>query len=615
MSVANAIRAGLAYVELFVNDKRLKAGLASAQAQLKTFGRGVQALGAASIAAGVAIESSMLGAVTHFVAVGDALNKMSIRTGMSVEQLSLLGYAADMSDASLQDIQASAKHMARFMLEAASGSNEAAQTLEKLHLELEDLRKLHPDELFQKFGKAIANMDAHEFEIAATAVKVMGRDGQKLLPMFKQLDELMQEGAKGGKMVSKADAENAEALGDAWTRLTSSFKMGLFHVGAALAPDLILAFKVVQEIADESLRWLKANRETVKAIALVGAGLIGIGAAAVVVGTLISAGILSPWVATAAIVTAIAYKSGLLADGTEKAADAARALAKEWGPAMEAMKKAVAGGQLSLAFEILTLQLRLTWSEGVDGMLGDWIAFVKEFKMNFLNGIAVIERSWLKTQNLLFAGYKALETDQGMKDQWQKKIDENTKRIKDINEGRAGAMVEFSEEEAARKAKAEGRELPSKARAPVVTQMSREQWDAAMKEYNEGKTKLRPVAPSYALRPEAELTDVRERERAAQQQQDAADIGKGGGTAIDVLRRQLAEKIGQANALTPPKIDELNKVVKPFSEEGKQGVLGTFSGQTAALQFGAGRDQMVTEQQQTNALLKNILDRGGITYE
>ena len=87
------IKAGRAYVELGVSSK-LQAGLKRAQRRLRAFGAGVQRLGRQFTLMGAAMLASLAGAAKHFASYGDQLAKMSKRTGVSVEALSALRFAA-----------------------------------------------------------------------------------------------------------------------------------------------------------------------------------------------------------------------------------------------------------------------------------------------------------------------------------------------------------------------------------------------------------------------------------------------------------------------------------------------------------------------------------------
>ena len=97
MASSSKIRAGWAYVELFADSTKLQAGLAKARRRIQGWAKSVAKLGAAVTAVGAAITAPFLKALTVFEAVGDSIGKMAARTGMSVESLSQLAFAAERS--------------------------------------------------------------------------------------------------------------------------------------------------------------------------------------------------------------------------------------------------------------------------------------------------------------------------------------------------------------------------------------------------------------------------------------------------------------------------------------------------------------------------------------
>jgi hypothetical protein len=122
MAAASGIRAGAAYVELFVKDNRLVKGLNAASARLKAFGASVQALGAKLAGLGVTLAVPFLGAAKLFADMGDDMAKMSARTGVAVEALSQLRFAAERSGAGAEDLERGLRTMNRNVIEAARGS-------------------------------------------------------------------------------------------------------------------------------------------------------------------------------------------------------------------------------------------------------------------------------------------------------------------------------------------------------------------------------------------------------------------------------------------------------------------------------------------------------------
>ncbi len=97
MAAASGIRAGAAYVELFVRDGRLVKGLNAASARLEAFGASITALGARLAGLGVTLALPFLGAAKLFADMGSDMLDMSQRTGVAVEALSELRYAAEQS--------------------------------------------------------------------------------------------------------------------------------------------------------------------------------------------------------------------------------------------------------------------------------------------------------------------------------------------------------------------------------------------------------------------------------------------------------------------------------------------------------------------------------------
>jgi len=113
MAAQSGIRAGRAFVELFADDSRLVRGLKRASARLRSWGRSITSMGARIAAAAAAVLGPMLGATKIFASAGDQLDKMSKRTGIGVESLSQLQYAAELSGSSLEDVGNAVQRMNR----------------------------------------------------------------------------------------------------------------------------------------------------------------------------------------------------------------------------------------------------------------------------------------------------------------------------------------------------------------------------------------------------------------------------------------------------------------------------------------------------------------------
>jgi SNF2 family DNA or RNA helicase len=123
MASAIGTRAGAAYIELSVSDAKLLKGLYLACKRLKAFGAGLRAVGTHLMAVGGGIVAPLLASAKGYAEVGEQLDKMSTRTGISVEALSELGYAAKLSDVSLEEVGVGVRNMQRVVAGAARGSD------------------------------------------------------------------------------------------------------------------------------------------------------------------------------------------------------------------------------------------------------------------------------------------------------------------------------------------------------------------------------------------------------------------------------------------------------------------------------------------------------------
>ena len=124
MATAGAIKAGEAFIELTLKGARgfgdkLKAAVRSMSRLAAT---ALKVAGALTVAFGGAVLGALAKSVKHFVAMGDALQKMSLRTGVSVEALSELRFAAEQSGTNVEQL-AQAMFRARRRIANAATEN------------------------------------------------------------------------------------------------------------------------------------------------------------------------------------------------------------------------------------------------------------------------------------------------------------------------------------------------------------------------------------------------------------------------------------------------------------------------------------------------------------
>ena len=282
MSASN-VKAGRAWVELAVEDAGFRKGLARNSQFLKSFGATLTKIGAGMIGMGAAIGGALGAASKMFANAGSDLHDMSARTGVAVEALSALGYAAEQAGADIGTVEFGIRRAQNAIAEAAAGSKTAAASLRSLGLSARDLKDLTPDQQFTTLAEKIAALKTPA-ERTSIALDLFGRSGTMLLPMMQDLNKSMDEAKRFGLVVSSQDAKLADSFGDALATVWKQGKMVVFHVGAAVAEAVMPYTDAIKETFGQTLKWLSANRGLVVTVGAVAGALLAAGATLVGLG-------------------------------------------------------------------------------------------------------------------------------------------------------------------------------------------------------------------------------------------------------------------------------------------------------------------------------------------
>jgi hypothetical protein len=415
MAASGQIRAGRAFVEISGDATKLNAALRRAGNSLKAFGGSIRTIGAGVAGIGVGVLGSLGAASMIFANMGDELAKSSQRTGVAVEALSSLKYAAEQSGAGLEDLETGLRGMSRFLLEAQQNTGAANETLAQLHLTFQQLSGLSPDEQFKLIGDAVNKIQDPTLR-AAMAMKVFGKSGTALLPMLADgaagIEALQRRSDELGLTMSGADAAAAVKFGDILEDLWKQAKMVTFHVGAAVAQALQPWLEKAAIAGASVVAWVRNNRGLVLTVTAVAAGLISAGAGLVTFGVAISGvgiamkGLSSTLGAIGSAISFIASPLGivttLLIGGgaawayfTESGRAAMSALKKVSVETFKGIADALSAGDIQLAAEILWTGLKLAWVAGTASLRKIWIEL-----QNFLTTTMIKVLSTLVTTAL-----------------------------------------------------------------------------------------------------------------------------------------------------------------------------------------------------------------------
>jgi hypothetical protein len=289
---ASAIRAGRAFVELFADDSQMVRVLKSAEKRLKNFGAGIRNVGLGLAGIGAAIIAPLSVAAKTFADVGDSLDEMSQRTGVSVESLSQLQFGLDLAGSSLEGFEKAIRREQKTLAEAASGSKSARQAFADLGLDWKQLVQLSPEEQFLAVAEAISQID-DPGRRAAAALEVFGRGGAELLPLLTMgadgIRKLKAEADGLGLTMTTQNAQAAAAFADAMDTVAKVVRQLVITIGGALAPALTQVSQYFLAGLAAVQAWVAANQQVVTVVAAVAAGAVALGTALAGLGVATSA--------------------------------------------------------------------------------------------------------------------------------------------------------------------------------------------------------------------------------------------------------------------------------------------------------------------------------------
>lgn len=212
---------------------------------------------------GVGAALGIAALVTGFAALvksvantGDEFAKMSSKTMMSVESLSALSYAAELSDVTNQQLETGIVKLNEAMSEAAQDTKLYSEAFDDLGVSVVDAdgKLRNTEEVFFDVADAIATMSNNADKVDLVKA-IFGKAGTELLPLLNEgkegLAALREEAERMGKVMSTDTAKASEELNDNLTRLTA--------VGRGFA--IQIASPIIRGLADITEEMRKASKE------------------------------------------------------------------------------------------------------------------------------------------------------------------------------------------------------------------------------------------------------------------------------------------------------------------------------------------------------------------
>ncbi|UXY16425.1 hypothetical protein N8I74_05605 [Chitiniphilus purpureus] len=246
---------------------------------------------------GVAVSVAGLTAmVKSAIDTGDALDEMSQRVGVSVETLSVWKPAAEQSGVSGESFEKGLRKLSTTMLEAATGSEDAARGFSAVGVEFknQDGTLRATDQVLLDLAERFKAMPDGA-EKTALAVQLFGKSGAELIPFLNQgrdgINELASEMQALGVQMSSETAAQAGNFNDALDKL----KLATTSIGNQIIASLLPALNDMAGGMVESAKQGGTLRVILDGVVLVlktlALGAATVGKAFVALGEAIGAGV------------------------------------------------------------------------------------------------------------------------------------------------------------------------------------------------------------------------------------------------------------------------------------------------------------------------------------
>jgi len=222
---------------------------------------------------GAAMAGAVAGATVSFARTADAIQDLSTKTGIGVEELQRLKYAARVSGTDLNGLETAVKKMQQAV---HSGSEAFAE----LGLNMDQLRLMDSSQQFDAVMKALAGI-SNAGTRAALAVKVFGKSGTDMLPMLdagaQGFERLKQKADELGIVFNEQTIKAASELNDKLDTLKMVFEAAVAKIAQTDAFSKLVDWLV--NVIGRIGEWIDKNPLLVRAIAEAGAAILAVGIA------------------------------------------------------------------------------------------------------------------------------------------------------------------------------------------------------------------------------------------------------------------------------------------------------------------------------------------------
>ena len=255
---------------------------------LSTFGRGVMTYGSKMMAfAGMGL-AGVTYVTKRFIDLGDALNKMSARTGATVEWLSAMSFGAERSGATIEMLEQAIRKLNKAIAEAQNGNRTPYEVFRRLRIDPSSMefRDMDAGAQFELVARRLNEVQS-QAEKTRLAMALFEEGGVMLLPLLGDIDKLKAKAKELGIIMTKDQADTAAALLDSWTNVKYQLNAIFMSLGQAIAPALKQVATWMSKMVKPIQSFVNEHRELFITLAKVLALFLILGGAIATVGAIL----------------------------------------------------------------------------------------------------------------------------------------------------------------------------------------------------------------------------------------------------------------------------------------------------------------------------------------
>lgn len=437
--MSSGIRAGKAYMELSLRDSQFRRGLAAAAQQADSWGRGILRAGAALSGLASAGAAAFTPAIQAAADSAEILAKFDTVFEGNTEEMR--GFADEMaktlgrSKSQIQQFLAGSQDLFVPLGFDTGTAEQLSKTITQLAVDLASFNNQADADSMRDIQAALTGsgevMKKYGVIVSEAAVEQellnQGINANKASEQAKVLARLAI--ILRGTTAAQGDAvRNSGSFANAMKRLFGSANDALVAIGKPLTEALAPMVTALAQGVENIGAFIAANSQLVGSAAKLLAIVGGLGAGLTIIGGLLLAGsavlgsygaamsaaaaAMSALVAAAAglatpfglAVAAIVAAGAALVDWSAiatKAFDVVRdrvaTLSSVFDVAMQAIRNALAAGDIQAAANVLWTGLRLLWAEGTNDIRQMWIDVVGGIQVAGIRAFTALKIAWINT--------------------------------------------------------------------------------------------------------------------------------------------------------------------------------------------------------------------------